>query len=266
MIAHGDAAGAAEDHGGDEDDLGGEAAELHVDPVAPVGFAVQHHREPGLDVPGQGGDDHVGPVGDQVVERHPQRVDPVLELLDDVFLVAAVVGAGHDLGGGQVGAGGDVEEVADLVDEGLLAAGLADVLAQRDDAVGSAAFAGLVGELGDILVVEFEVEIAAFGDDAPLVVGFASAPRPAAWLGRRRVGSAGSRRSRPTPRRASAAPRCSPCRTRNRPARPTGRSSRSTRSRCPRAGTPVRRAGRPARSPCRSTPRRRRDWVRCRTG
>jgi hypothetical protein len=49
MIGDGDAAGAVDDHGGDEDDLGGEAAEFHGDPVAPVGFAVQHHREPGLE-------------------------------------------------------------------------------------------------------------------------------------------------------------------------------------------------------------------------
>jgi hypothetical protein len=32
-------------------------------------------------------------------------------------LVAAFVGAGHNLGCGQVAAGGDVEEVADLVEQ-----------------------------------------------------------------------------------------------------------------------------------------------------
>src|SRR5205814_9886304 len=82
-----------------------------------------------FDVPGEGGDDHVRPVGHQVVERYPQRVDPVLELFDDVFLVAAVVGQRHHLLDGQVQVGGDVEEVPDLVEEGLFAAGLADVLA-----------------------------------------------------------------------------------------------------------------------------------------
>jgi hypothetical protein len=45
---------------------------------------------------------------------------------------------------GLVGIGGDVEEVADLVDEYVLAAGAADVLAQRHHPVGASALAGLV--------------------------------------------------------------------------------------------------------------------------
>ena len=69
--------------------------------------------------------------------------------------------------------------------ERMLAAGLADVLAQRDDAVGSPAFAGLVGELGDILMVEFEVEIAAFGDCAASALRIASASEVTAAAYRR---------------------------------------------------------------------------------
>jgi hypothetical protein len=43
-------------------------------------------------------------------------------LLDDVFLVAALVGQRDDLLDGWVQASGDVDEVPDLVEEGLLAA------------------------------------------------------------------------------------------------------------------------------------------------
>src|SRR5206468_5898037 len=47
---HGDGAGAAYHHGGDEDDGVEEAAELHPDVFGPVGLAVHHHREPGLEI------------------------------------------------------------------------------------------------------------------------------------------------------------------------------------------------------------------------
>src|SRR5438034_2407442 len=168
---HGDGAGAADDHGGDEDDAGQEAARLHPDVVTAVLGAVHHHREPGLDVPREGGADHVRPVGYQVVQRYPQGADTGLELPDDVFLVAALVGQLDDLRRGQVGAGGDVEEVADLVEEHVLAAGAADVLTQCDDPVGAGTLAGDVEELRHVLVVQFQVEVAALVDDALLVVG-----------------------------------------------------------------------------------------------
>jgi hypothetical protein len=94
-------------------------------------------------------------------------------LADDVFLVAAVVGQFDDLRWGPVGVGGDVEEVADLVEQDVVAAGAADVLAQGHHPVGALAFAGPVVEGGDVLVVEFEVEVSAFFDDLPFAVGAA---------------------------------------------------------------------------------------------
>src|SRR5664279_3755178 len=51
----GDRAGPADDHGWDQDGAVQEAAELHPDVVPPVRLAVHHHREPGLEVPGQRG-------------------------------------------------------------------------------------------------------------------------------------------------------------------------------------------------------------------
>ena len=124
-----DAAGAAYDATGDENDAVEKAAELHVDVKGAVGFKMHHHGEPGFDIPCERGDDHVGPVADEVVERQAHGVDAVFELLDDVFLIAAFVGAVNDFGGGKVGARSDVEEVADFVDQNVLAFHLADVFA-----------------------------------------------------------------------------------------------------------------------------------------
>src|SRR5438046_2213072 len=67
--------------------------------------------------------------GGVAVVSGAEREDAVPELLADVFLVAALVREFHDLLDGQVLAGGDVEEVPDLVEEDLLAPAAADVLA-----------------------------------------------------------------------------------------------------------------------------------------
>jgi azurin len=66
-------------------------------------------------------------------------------------LVAALPGLVDHLVGGHVGVVGDVEEVAVLAEQDVLAALDRDVLAQRDDAVIALALPGPVGELDDIL-------------------------------------------------------------------------------------------------------------------
>lgn len=63
-----------------------------------------------------------------------------------------------------------MEEVADFVDERFLAFDVADALAYRHNAVVALAFAGAVGELGDVFVVEPKVEVSAFVDDFLLAV------------------------------------------------------------------------------------------------
>jgi hypothetical protein len=49
-----------------------------------------------------------------------------------------------------------------IVDQDVSAAGAADVLAQRHDLVATLTFAGLIGERGDVLAIELEVEELAF--------------------------------------------------------------------------------------------------------
>ena len=131
---------------------------------------VHHHRKPRLDVPCKRCDDHVGPVTHQVVQGHAQRVNSVLELLDDVLLVATLVGTPNHLIGAQIITGRDIEEIADFVEQYLLALHLADVLAQHYHPVVPVALARTVGELGNLFVVEPEVQVLSLYDDTLFLV------------------------------------------------------------------------------------------------
>ena len=121
----------ADDLAGHEDHLADEAPELHGDVLPAVGLQVHHHGERALEVPRQRRHHHVGPVAHQVMDRHPERAHPVLQLLDHVLLVAARVGQPDDFRRAQVPSGGDVEEVADLVHQAQLALHPGDVLAHH---------------------------------------------------------------------------------------------------------------------------------------
>ncbi len=102
------------------DHRGHEALELHPHHVvlllgadllglgvaAGAAFLRQHQAPPRLEAPRQGGHDHVGPVADEIVHRKAHRIDPVLEWLDDMFLITPLVGASNDFGAAQVGARG----------------------------------------------------------------------------------------------------------------------------------------------------------------
>ena len=155
--AHPRASGVSHDTTGKQDDVCEEGPKVHTDILSAMVFLMHHQGKPRLDVPGQCGDDHaclpacalragkrathrqVGPVADQVIQGHAQGIDAVLKLFDHVFLVASFVGSKDDLGGSQVVACGDVEEISDLpaqraaplqtgiVEEGLLAFGFTDL-------------------------------------------------------------------------------------------------------------------------------------------
>ncbi len=85
-------------------------------------------------------------------------------------MVAALVRLKDDLSRRHRAVVGDVEEVANLVEESELAAFDRDVLPQRDDTVGALALAGLIVEFHHLLGVELEVLVAALFDDALLDV------------------------------------------------------------------------------------------------
>ena len=153
-----------------------EAPEFHADVLLSVQVSVHHHGKPGFEVPGQGGDDHVGPVADQIIQGHAQGIDAVFELLDDVLLIAALVGTGDDLGGAYVRACRDIEEITAFVEQDKVALHFADVLAQDHDAIHTFTARRLVVELGHVFVVEDQVGVGPLVDDALFLVGLVALP------------------------------------------------------------------------------------------
>jgi hypothetical protein len=73
--------------------------------------AVHHHRVPGLDVPGQRGDGHVGPVAEQVVDGGAQCAEAGFELAVDAFWSQRSLASSTIFAGVWVGVGGDGQVV-----------------------------------------------------------------------------------------------------------------------------------------------------------
>ena len=69
-----------------------EPFEFHPQDVATCRGFQSYQTIPGLQIPGQGRNDHISPIRNQTIRRHPQCVDPALKLADNVLLVAAVIG------------------------------------------------------------------------------------------------------------------------------------------------------------------------------
>src|SRR5262249_38416558 len=91
-----------------------------------------------------------------------------VQLGEQVFLMAAVVGQEHQLRRRRLPIVGDVEEVAvtGLVEQHLFALGGEDVLADDNHAIGVLAGAGAIGKLGDVLGLQTQGGEFAFADDA----------------------------------------------------------------------------------------------------
>src|ERR1019366_6157131 len=126
-----DAPAAADDLARQMDQGGCEPLELHphqrvflflMDRLVSARCDREQEPAPGFEVPGQSGADHVGPVAVEIVQRIAHRAHAVLELLDEVLLVAAVVGQQDDLLCRAAAVVGDVEEVAVLFKQLVLAA------------------------------------------------------------------------------------------------------------------------------------------------
>jgi phage-related protein len=88
-----------------------------------------------------------------------QRPDAILELLDDVLLVAAALGLGNDLALSQLAIIGHVEEVAKIGADAELAALSLDELAQDDDPIRALRPARPMLELGGVPLVWLGGEI-----------------------------------------------------------------------------------------------------------
>ena len=133
--------------------------------LTPPGRDREREREPGLDGPGERGDHHVRPVRIERAQRRVQGPNAVLELVDEVLLVATMVCLGNDLLNRHGAVVRDVEQVAVERVEAALVALFVDELAHDDDAVGPFRPSRLVIELGDILRDQQEVPVPAFDHD-----------------------------------------------------------------------------------------------------
>ena len=124
----------SQDLGWQENEPLHEGAEVHAQYALAIGVVAlapswrdrDGQGEPRLERPSDSHDHHVGPVGVERVERGVECTDAALELREEVFLVAAMVGLAHHLLGGHRSIVGGVEEVAVVLSETELAALLDD--------------------------------------------------------------------------------------------------------------------------------------------
>jgi hypothetical protein len=108
------------------------------------------------------------PVAHQIVDRHLERSHTVLELLDQVLLITALVGEEDDLLGRGLQVVRHVEEVPDVVEELLHAPRHGEILPGHHHAVGPVTMARLVVELGHVLGLEADRLELALHDDPRL--------------------------------------------------------------------------------------------------
>ena len=134
-----------------------EAFELHPQDITTYCRRLRHQAIPGLQIPRQRCDDHVGPVRYQTVRRHPQGVHSTLELTDDVFLVAAIVGKKDHFSHRHLPIVGDVEEVPDLIKQPVLPLFDREVLPNHNHAIGFLTVSGTIVKLGDLLALQADV-------------------------------------------------------------------------------------------------------------
>ena len=149
----------------DPDQILEEGAKLHSQKLIATLTLSDHQREPGFEVPRQGGHDHVSPVAHQVVDGHPHGVDPVLELFNHVFLIAPSIGQPHDFRGRKIFSGGNVEEIALVIEQGVFAAFDAQVLFEDHESTGLPASSRTIRNPGNTFTGKSDVFEAALPDD-----------------------------------------------------------------------------------------------------
>src|SRR6202789_3255334 len=120
---------------------------------------------PGLEAPCQRSHHHVRPVADQVVHGSRQRPNAVLELGDQVFLVAAIVGREHNLLGRHGAVVGNVKQVSIFLEQPTLSLLDFDKLADDDHPIARLAGVRFVVELRDHLLDQANVLVPTLSDD-----------------------------------------------------------------------------------------------------
>jgi hypothetical protein len=72
------------------------------------------------------------PVADLIIEGHAHRLHPILQLVNEIFLIAALVGQQDDIGN-IIHTVRDVERASDIVKQRLFASCHREALSQCDD-------------------------------------------------------------------------------------------------------------------------------------
>jgi hypothetical protein len=152
-----------------------ETFEFHPQDIATCRGFQSDQTIPGLQIPGQGRNEHIGPVRNQAVRWHPQRVDPALELTDDVLLVAAVIGEENNLLGSHLMVVRYIKEVPHIIEQSVLALFDSEIFPNDDHPIRFAAMGGAVIEFSDLFASEADVfELSFF--DHPLLNVFRTLP------------------------------------------------------------------------------------------
>jgi len=149
---------------GQPDQVFQELSELHIQELLASFTSPDGQGEPGFQVPGQSSHNHIGPVAQKIVDRHPHRVDTVLELLDDVLLIAPSIGQLDDFGCCEIPTCRDIEEVSDVIEQNLLTFFDTEVLSQHDETVGLLRPARGISDLGDVFADQTDI-LERFGFD-----------------------------------------------------------------------------------------------------
>ena len=138
--------------------------EFHPQDVATCRRLQSYQAIPSFQIPSQGGNDHISPIGYQSIGKHSQGVDSALELTDDVLLIAAVIGEENDLLHSHLVVIGDVEKIPYIVEQSALTLFDGEVLTHDNHPVCLAAMGGLIIEFGNLFAREADVFELSFFD------------------------------------------------------------------------------------------------------
>jgi len=171
--AHDDAAAGGKNLSWHSHDGIEEGTEVHAQPVvalflvllSPAGLDWQQQGRPRLKCPRQCAHYHIGAICIERVDRGVERVNASLQLRDQVLLVAALVRFSDDGLGSKLCVVRDIEEVANLVEQGGGSLLDSEVLAHDDNSVVTLTGEGSVFKLSNILGAQADVPVFIIAND-----------------------------------------------------------------------------------------------------
>jgi len=131
--------------------------EFHPQDVATRCRLQSYQAIPGFQIPGQGGNDHISPIGYQSIRKHSQGVDSALELTDDVLLIASVIGEKDNLLHSHLAVICNVKEESHIIEQSPLSFFYREVFPDDNHPVSFAAMGGLIIEFGNLFAREADV-------------------------------------------------------------------------------------------------------------